>query len=132
MDKTVFKASGIIALIIGIFWCITLFGIIWGVPLIVGGSLFISYSNLSDEEIKEKKGAILTWSIIFILFALLPGILGLIGYCNLDKPPVKKEENKETKEASMEDQLRELDKLLKEKLITKAEYDKKKKKILDI
>ena len=125
MDKSIFKAAGIIAIVIGAFYTITIFGAIIGIPLIIGGSLFIDYSKLSDKEIKEKKGSILGWSIFFILFSFIPGVLGIVGYILFFENSAK------PKEPTLKNKIVELDEMKEEGLLTAAEYKKRKAKVLE-
>ncbi len=84
MEKLLLKISGIIAIIIGIFMCITIIGAIIGIPLIIGGSTMMGYSNMSDSEIREKEKFYLRMVNIFLFFTVVGGILGLIFYLLMD------------------------------------------------
>jgi phosphate/sulfate permease len=125
MEKALLKISGIIACIIGVFFCITIIGMIVGVPLIVGGSTMIGYSNLSDEEVMTKKSSILGWSIFFFFFTFIGGVLGIIFYFTMDNKVFAKKND-------YIDEIKKLDELRKQGIISDAEYEAKKKKILDI
>jgi phosphate/sulfate permease len=125
MEKALLKISGIIACIIGVFFCITIIGMIVGVPLIVGGSTMIGYSNLSDEEVMTKKSSILGWSIFFFFFTFIGGVLGIVFYFTMDNKVF-------TKKNDYIDEIKKLDELRKQGIISDAEYEAKKKKILDI
>lgn len=125
MEKILLKASGIIAIIAGIFWCFSIIGIIIGIFLIVGGSTIIGYSNKSDEEITEKKNSILSWSIFFLFFTVVGGILGLLFYVTMDKKIF-------TPKNDYIDEIKKLNQLREQGIISEKEYEAKKKKILDI
>ncbi|MDD4298243.1 MAG: SHOCT domain-containing protein [Bacilli bacterium] len=125
MEKTLLKVSGIVALVVGLVWCFTIIGIIIGLPLLVGGISVFGYSNLSDEEIMGKKRSILGWSIFFLCFTFLAGILGLIFYFTMDRKTYN--ENND-----YFDEIRKLDQLRNQGMITDKEYEAKKKQILDI
>ncbi len=125
MEKVLLKISGAIAIVIGIGWCFTIIGLLWGIPLIVGGSTMIGYGNLSDGKIIDKKGSILGWSIFFLIFTVIGGVVGLLFYFTIDSKIF-------TPKRSYIDELRDLEDLRKEGLITKEEFEAKKKKILDI
>ncbi len=124
-DKALLKAAGIIAVVIGIISCLTIIGLLWGIPLIIGGYKFNEYAGLEDSEIINYKSSILGWSIFFIFFSFVSAILGFIYYFGLNNIETNKEN------ISYLDELERLKKLYDEKAITKAEYDKKKKEILD-
>lgn len=131
MEKTLLKVSGIIAIILGILYCFTIIGILWGIPLIIGGSTMIGYSNQSNKEIVEKKNSILCWSIFFLFFTLIGGILGLLFYFTMDDNKKIFNINSNSK-SDYVDEIRKLDELRKSGIITEEEYEAKKKKILDI
>ncbi|MCI9110582.1 MAG: hypothetical protein HFH47_02070 [Bacilli bacterium] len=123
-DKALLKAAGIISIVIGIISCLTIVGLLWGIPMIIGGYKFNEYSVLDDNQVLNHKSSILGWSIFFIFFSFVSAILGFIYYFGLN--------NIETKEENMSylDELERLKKLYDEKAITKTEYEKKKKEIL--
>ena len=125
MEKVLLKIAGIIAIILGIFWSFTIIGMLWGVFLIIGGSTIIGYSNLPDDEVREKKDSILGWSIFFLFFTFFAGILGLIFCFTMDKAVFANKND-------YIDEIKKLDQLRKQGIITDEEYDAKKKKILDI
>jgi hypothetical protein len=130
MNKVLLRISGIIALVSGITYCITIIGAIVGVPLIVGGSKMMGYSNLSDSEILDRKNSILGWSIFFLFVTVIGGVLGLIYYFSIETN-LFSNININTKPSYIQE-LRELDELRKQGLINEKEYEAKKKKILDI
>lgn len=122
-DKALLKAAGIIGIVLGIICCLTIIGIIFGIPMIIGGYTFYNYSNMEESEIINNKSTILGWSIFFLIFSLISGILGLVYYFSLNK-------YERQNQMTYLDELERLKKLYDEKAITKAEYDKKKKEIL--
>ncbi len=109
MEKTLLKVSGIIAIILGILYCFTIIGILWGIPLIIGGSTMIGY----------------------LFFTLIGGILGLLFYFTMDDNKKIFNINSNSK-SDYVDEIRKLDELRKSGIITEEEYEAKKKKILDI
>jgi membrane-bound ClpP family serine protease len=132
MEKVLLKVSGIIAIILGILYCFTIIGILWGIPLIIGGSTMIGYSNQSNKEIIEKKNSILCWSIFFLFFTVIGGILGLMFYFTMDDDKKIFNFNSNNNKNDYIDEIRKLDELRKNGIITEEEYEAKKKKILDI
>ena len=80
MDKSLLKISGIIAIVVGILYCITIVGAIVGIPLIIGGNKIKSYADCTDEQVIDAKDSILVWTIVFLLFNQLSCILLLIFY----------------------------------------------------
>jgi uncharacterized membrane protein HdeD (DUF308 family) len=125
MEKSLLKISGIIAVVLGIFYSITIVMAIVGIPLIIGGSRMMGYANLSDSELHDKKDSILGWSIFFFFFTVIGGVLGLVFYLTMDNGAF-------SKKSDYMDEIRKLDDLRKQGIISNEEYEAKKKKILDI
>ena len=126
MDKVLLKISGIMALVIGVIYCFTIVGAVVGIPLIIGGIKVKDYAYKSDEEIIKEKEPLLIWSIVFLFLCTISGVLSLIYYLYLDNPNMfgSKPDNKY-------DDLERLNKLYKEKAITKEEYETEKERILN-
>lgn len=134
MDKTLLKISGIIAIVVGILYCITIVGAIVGIPLIIGGNKIKSYADCTDEQVIDVKDSILVWTIVFLLFNQLSGILLLIFYIDcIDKNRGKSTTNT-TKSVNTDDKYEELEKLKRlydEKVLTKEEFENEKNRILN-
>lgn len=126
-DKSLLKAAGIIGIVLGILSCLIIIGLIWGIPMIIGGYKLYDYSNYDDETILEHKGSILAWSIFFIFFSFIAGILGLIYYIGISTNKVEVQSTSN----SYVNELEDLKRLYDEHILTKEEYDAKKKEILD-
>lgn len=131
MDKSLLKIAGIISIVIGIICCITIFGAIVGIPMIIGGAKFKDYSNLSDEELLAHKDAIIIWTIVFLFINQIAGILGLIfvvtnNLFNTENNNVNYSNNFDNKYERLE----KLKKLYDDKVLSKEEYEKEKEKIL--
>jgi hypothetical protein len=99
---------------------------VFSLLLAFGGIVFLHYSNLSDDMLKIKKEFILAWSIVFLFTSGICGILGLITYTLLYDNASVGEKN------DYIDEIKKLEKLKRNGLITEEEFAKKKKKILDI
>ena len=84
MNKSLLKISGIISIVLGIICCLTIFGAIIGVPLIIGGNKIKDMANLSDQELLQQKDTILIWMVVFLVFNQISGILLLIFYIDMD------------------------------------------------
>ena len=134
MDKSLLKISGIIAIVVGILYCITIVGAIVGIPLIIGGNKIKSYADCTDEQVIDAKDSILVWTIVFLLCNQLSGILLLIFYIDcIDKNRGKSTTNT-TKNVNTDDKYEELEKLKKlydEKVLTKEEFENEKNRILN-
>lgn len=125
LDKMVLKISGLIAIIVGIGWSFTIIGLIVGIPLILGGSTVMNYATMTDKEIIANRSSLLGWSIFFLFFTVIAGVLGLMYYLFSDGKNY-------FRNFDYTDELIKLDELRKNGIITDKEYEAKKKKILDI
>lgn len=62
------KVGGVLSIITGAFWCLTIIGLIWGIPMIILGSKANKTGEVNVSLI-----------VLSIFFALIPGVLLLIG-----------------------------------------------------
>ncbi len=123
-DKSLLKAAGIIGIVLGIISCLLIIGLIWGIPMIIGGYKLYDYSNMTDAEILTHKNSVLAWSIFFIFFSFISGILGLIYYFGLTSISNKTNYN-------YKEELENLKQLYDEGILTEEEYQNKKENILE-
>lgn len=139
MDKSLLKISGIIAIVFGILACLTLVGAIVGVPLIIGGAKMKEYADYTDEQIVANKDKILIWTIVFLFFCQISGILLLIFYINsigkyekgITGDNMNYQSNMNTNNNAKYEELEKVKKLYDEKILTKEEYEKEKERILN-
>lgn len=137
MDKSLLKISGIIAIVLGILECLTLVGAIVGVPVIIGGAKMKEYADYTDEQIIANKDKILVWTIVFLFFCQISGILLLIFYIDsigkYEKGIIgnNMNNNMNTNSNLKYEELEKVKKLYDEKILTKEEYEKEKERILN-
>lgn len=139
MDKSLLKISGIIAIVFGILACLTLVGAIVGVPLIIGGAKMKEYADYTDEQIIANKDKILIWTIAFLFFCQISGILLLIFYIDsigkyekgITGDNMNYQSNMNTNNNAKYEELEKVKKLYDEKILTKEEYEKEKERILN-
>lgn len=139
MDKSLLKISGIIAIVFGILACLTLVGAIVGVPLIIGGAKMKEYADYTDEQIIANKDKILIWTIVFLFFCQISGILLLIFYIDsigkyekgITGDNMNYQSNMNTNNNAKYGELEKVKKLYDEKILTKEEYEKEKERILN-
>lgn len=129
MNKSLLKISGIISIVLGIICCLTIFGAIVGVPLIIGGNKIKDMANLSDKELMTQKDTILIWMVVFLVFNQISGILLLIFYIDMDGSFSNTFNN--TKSNNKYDELEKLKKLYDDKVLTREEFETEKEKILN-
>ena len=139
MDKSLLKISGIIAIVFGVLACLTLVGAIVGVPLIIGGAKMKEYADYTDEQIIANKDKILIWTIVFLFFCQISGILLLIFYIDsigkyekgMTGDNMNYQSNMNTNSNAKYEELEKVKKLYDEKILTKEEYEKEKERILN-
>jgi hypothetical protein len=139
MDKSLLKISGIIAIVFGVLACLTLVGAIVGVPLIIGGAKMKEYADYTDEQIIANKDKILIWTIVFLFFCQISGILLLIFYIDsigkyekgITGYNMNYQSNMNTNNNAKYEELEKVKKLYDEKILTKEEYEKEKERILN-
>ena len=129
MNRTLLKVAGIISIIVGILCCLTIIGVIIGIPLIIGGIKFNDYSKMNDEDIEKNKDSILVWAIVFMFINQISGILALIAYLLYEAGNTSYV--KSYKQNNKYDELERIKKLYDEKVLTKEEYEKEKTRILN-
>ena len=133
MDKSLLKIAGIISIIVGILFCLTLIGAIVSVPIIIGGCKFKDYANLSDEELLQHKDSIIIWTIVFLFINQLAGVLGLVFVIvnNLFDSNSTNTNSATNFDKNKYESLERLKKLYDEKALSKEEYEKETDKILN-
>lgn len=133
MDKSLLKVSGIISIVVGVIYCLSIIGAIVGIPLIIGGIKIKDYASYSDIQIYESKDTILIWTIVFLLFNQISGILLLIFYIDNIGKTTTNNNNTNTNNTNSDkyEELEKIKKLYDEKILTKEEYENEKSRILD-
>lgn len=134
MDKSLLKVSGIISIVVGVIYCLSIVGAIVGIPLIIGGIKIKDYASYSDIQIYESKDTILIWTIVFLLFNQISGILLLIFYIDNIGKNTNNNTNSNVNNNQNNDKYEELEKIKKlydEKILTKEEYENEKSRILN-
>lgn len=112
MERKFLKGIGIMNIILGIIFIITIVGLIPGIALLTNGIIFNNYSKLSDKELQTKKGYIFTWSCILIVLNTLGAILGFVVHDKLVMNPAKTK-IKERAKIIIDKQTKKIDILLK-------------------
>ena len=130
MNKNLLKIAGIISIVLGIICCLTIFGAIVGVPLIIGGNKIKDMANLSDQELMTQKDTILIWMVVFLVFNQISGILVLIFYIDMDGSLSNTLNGSNKTSNDKYDELEKLKKLYDDKVLTKKEFETEKEKIL--
>lgn len=74
--------SGIIGMIVGILACITIIGLILGIPLIIGARKYLDWAKLSNEDLAKEKDNLLIWGIVFAILTFPIGLLALVPAFN--------------------------------------------------
>ena len=127
MNKDLLNVAGLIAFILGILCCITIVGVIIGIPMIIGGNKLREMSKMSDEDLIKNKETLLIWTIVLLLICTISGIIALIVYLSIDNPELFKTKTSNSKKYS---DIEKLNQLYKDKAITKEEFEAEKERIL--
>ncbi len=129
MDKSLLNIAGLVAFVLGILCCLTIVGAIVGVPMIIGGNKLREMSNLSDEDLVKNKETLLVWTIVLLFICTISGILALVFYVQLENPNLFSGGSKSN--SSKYNELEQINKLYKDKVLSKEEYEKEKDRILN-
>lgn len=129
MNRTLLYVAGVVSIIVGILCCLTIVGIIIGVPIIIGGNKFINYSKMNDEEIEANKDNILIWTIVFLFINQLAGVIALIAYILYEVSNTNYVKSR--KQYGKYDELERIKKLYDDKVLSKEEYESEKARILN-
>lgn len=77
-----FQIAGVLALVQGIVLAISTGWVIlplaFIVPLIIAGTKYLKYSNMTVEELQEKQTELMIFGIFLLIFSFVSGIIGLI------------------------------------------------------
>jgi len=125
-DKTLLKIAGTISIIIGAFYCITIIGLIIGIPLIIGGDKLKQISESSRQDTKQDSETILIWTIIFFFINQISFVFSLIYYLKSSSYSYY-----ESDRDDKYDRLEKLKKLYDSKILTKEEFEREKDRILN-
>ena len=112
--KTYFKALQIIDMIFGVIMCITVAGLIFGIPLIIGSKKFGKAYEASERELIDMRGNLLGWGIFNALMfaATLIGLIVILCFVFAVNSEIKKMEasvvrGEEVKEVSIGQSIKE-------------------------
>lgn len=133
--------SGILGIITGILYCLTIFGAIVGIPLIIGASKYLAWAKVSNEELAVEKDNLMLWGVVFTVLMFPAGAIALIPPITMDKDKasttVQADSGKEYQptqttddKKSKLDRLSELSALKEQGLIDERDFEIAKKKIL--
>lgn len=112
MSKTLLRISGIITLIIGIIYSLTIVLLIIGIPTIVGAVKLLNCAEMETSELNQNKNTILIWGIVLLFLCFVAGVLALIAYSqiNSDSKKVIEEPKKEVTKKSTNSPKKEVEK----------------------
>lgn len=142
--KTYFTIMSIVMLVVGILWCCTIVGLLWGIPIIIGAQKMKAAENMSHEQLKQNNVTLLVWAIIFGVFASPAGIIAIVFailvYNMIEKGTteskvdviIEAEPVKDDKTEEIKKRLEELERYRENGIITEEEYKQKRKEILGL
>ena len=131
-----YKVSGILAIVFGSIMCmgfVLLFPAIIGITMILGGTSFMKYADLSANELKSKNNIIVFFIVLFFIFGgVITGVLALCAY--LDSKESFDYNSNEVQENIDKDAISKLERinnLRKDGLLTEDEYNSLKNDIIN-
>ena len=82
VKKTLMKVGIIIMLVVGILYCCTIVGLIFGIPCIIAYNKLATIVNLPAEELVQKVDAKekFAWSIVSLVLMGVAGLLIFLPY----------------------------------------------------
>ena len=132
--------SAILGLVTGILACLTLLGIVIGIPLIIGATKYFEWAKLSNDELAKQQNELMIWGVVFTILmfpigaiALFPPLMMSQNNFNKTEETSKKEFQQTNATSSKKTKLERITELseLKEKgLIDETDFEIAKKKIL--
>lgn len=125
--------SGILGMIAGAILCITIIGIIFGIPAIIGAKKYLEWSKVSDSELEKHKDELLIWGIVWAIMMFPLGLPALVPAFNTKGEVYEKvNEFKPTKTASKSkaERIKELSDLKEKGLISEEDFEIAKNKII--
>lgn len=130
MNKSLLLVARILSLITGIIWCLTIIFIPIGVLNIIASNKFseAEKGNGSRETIRN-------WSIYLLFTDTVSGVLGIIASTSNDDNIIdfssSSSQATSTKKTTLEERLGNLTKLYESGAISRDEYDKRRREIIE-
>lgn len=94
--STLFKITGILAIIFGSLCCLgflAIFPLLIGIPLIIGGIQYLKYADYTNEQIAASSSPIIVWTVVFFMAGVLLGILSLLAYLSVTNSTIARNVN---------------------------------------
>lgn len=130
-NSTMFNIVAVISIVLGIICCLTIFGAVAGVPLIIGGTKYNKFGKLTDEACLAQKDSITVWAVVIAIFSFPIGLLALIPFFNLQGDLSNAAHNvTKSNMDKKEEQIKKLIEMRENGLITEEELAAAKMKIL--
>ena len=131
-NSTFFLIAGILGIVFGIIYILTLVGIIVAIPLFIGASKFFKWQKSSDEEVLADKDSVVVWAIVFSIFLFPLGLIALVPVFNMEgqisQVITPKSVEKEMDEKM--DKIKKLHQMKEDGIITEEDFKLAKEKIL--
>jgi len=128
MNKSLLSVARVISMITGIMYCITFILIPIGILNIIASNKFSEAEkggNVSRETVRN-------WSIYLLFTDTISGVLGIIASTNEDSDVIDVSTSASaTKSSPLEERLNNLSKLYDSGVISRDEYDRRRREIID-
>ena len=128
MNKSLLSVARVISMITGIMYCITFILIPIGILNIIASNKFSEAEkggNVSRETVRN-------WSIYLLFTDTISGVLGIIASTNEDSDVIDVSTSASAAKSSpLEERLNNLSKLYDSGVISRDEYDRRRREIID-
>lgn len=127
MNKTLLLIARILSLITGIIWCLTIIFIPIGILNIIASNKFseAEKGNADRETVRN-------WSIYLLFTDTISGVLGIIASTSNEDNVIDVTSTSTTsKKTPLEERLNNLTKLYESGAISRDEYDKRRREIIE-
>lgn len=133
-NETVFSILGVLGMIAGILFCITIVGAIIGIPIIIGANRYSKWAKQSDEQVFEERSDVSLWGVVYAIFIFPIGLIALIPVFNLKGQITNAIEGTKPEKDEMDEKIEKIKKLheMKEKgIIDEEDFKTAKQKLLE-
>ena len=126
-----FMISGILSIVFGILACITIFGAIIGIPLIIASNKYFAWAKMTPQELAPYRDSILIWGVVVTILIFPLGVFALIPVFNTENSEQTTNSTDSQYMKQKMDKISKLFELKQQGIITEEDFKKAKEKILN-
>lgn len=133
----------ILMLIVGILLCVTIIGLIFGIPMIIGSNAMGRAENYSQKQLKENNTTLLVWGILFGVCTLPAGAVAIVfavfTYNTINEMGSTKKESENSNNSThtnndidrIKQELEDLERMRENGIISEEEYQSLRNRIIN-